>query len=370
MRRGRGSAAIALPALRDAAAASSSGSASDAAHLALSAGGSAVDAVVAGFFAAAGADPGVLLGSAAAIVANVGSSVRAFDGRPLQPGKGATRPRGLMDGAPVPDAARIAVPRAVPMVQLLHAYGGRSGLSSLAKHGAEAALDAGAKERSKVLRRVGAAGVLGLRTEGVHEALLAAGNTVAGGILTEADLEGILPADAEGQPLSQRDDVLVAGWPWADDGATDLNLGWVVDVVVAADSRGGVAALSFARPPDGVPLPAVELVAPRVAVPVRRGVTRVTPGSPLRAPSPIGVARSGRDLAFAFGLVGAWRPGDRALFDGPLDPDALAVLGDGIAVETALSQMARAHRATRCVAAVRALKATRAAVVVPGATSD
>lgn len=365
----------ALPTLRDAAAAASVGSAAEAAHLALAAGGSAVDAVVAGFFAAAGSDAGVLLGSAAALVAHAGSSARAFDGRPLQPGKGAQRPRGLLEGAPVPDAARVAVPRVVPMLQLLHAYGGRSSFSSLGKFGADAAAAAGSKQRAAVLRRVGAAGVIGLRSEGVYDALLAAGNSVAGGALTEADLDAVLPADADPQALplrgggraSPREDALVVGVPWAEEGAFDVDLGWVVDVVAAADARGGVAVLSFAHAAEGVPLPAVGLVAPRVAVPVRRGVTRVTPGATLRVASPIGVARFGRDLALAFGLAGAWQAGEPPLFGGSLDAAALASLGEGGAVEPALGALAQDHQAARAVAAVRAPRATRSAVVLADA---
>lgn len=365
MRRARGQAgAIALPALRDAAAAASSGGAAEAAHQALAAGGSAVDAVLAGFFAAAGFDAGVLLGSAAAIVGNAGSGVRAFDGRPLQPGKGAPRPRGFVEGAPVPDAARVAVPRAVPMLMLLHAYGGRAGLSTLARHGADAATSMGAKTRAKVLRRVGAAGPLALRTEGVHDALLAAGNSVAGGSLTEEDLDSVLPSDADGRSLARGDGVAISVWPWATEGAGDVDPGWVVDVVVAADARGGVAALSYAHQEKGIGLPGVELSAPIAAVPVRRGVTRVTPGAELRAPAPIGIARAGRELAMAFGLAGAWERGAAPLFQEELDVSPFEALSEGAAVETALSALARSHGASRCIAAVRAPRSTRTAVVM------
>ncbi len=368
MKRPRGQGvALGLPALRDAAATASTGGAGDAAHQALAAGGSAVDAVVAGFFAAAGLDAGVLLGSAAAIVGNAGSGVRAFDGRPLQPGKGAPRPRGFVEGVRVPDGARVAVSRAVPMLMLLHAYGGRTSLSTLARHGADAATSVDAKTRAKVLRRVGAAGPLGLRTEGVFEALLAAGNSVAGGSLTETDLDSALPADADGRLLAEGGEgaSAVSVWPWATEGASDADPGWVVDVIVAADARGGVAALSYSHQEKGIALPAVELSTPLVAVPVRRGVTRVTPGAVLRAPGPIGIVRLGREIALAFGLAGAWERGSPPLFHEELDVSAFGVLAEGAAVETALAALARDHRAARSLAAVRAPRATRTAVVVP-----
>ena len=354
-----------LPTLRDAAATASSGGASDAAHLALAAGGSAVDAVVAGFFAAAGAQEGVLLGPTAAIVGNAGSGVRAFDGRSLQPGKGAPRPRGFVEGQSIPDAARVAVPRTVPMLFLLHAYGGRTSISTLAKYGAEAATAAGAKQRAKVIRRVGAAGVIGLRTDGVHEALLAAANSVAGGCLTEADLDEVMPADADGRVLLRADgDAVVTGCPFSGDEAGEDDTAWTVDTIVAADFWGGVAALSYAHQPQAVPLPSVELAAPRLAVPIRRGVTRVSPGATLRSPSPVGVARFGRDLSLAFGLAGGWQRGEPALF-GDLDVEALSGLSTGAPVESALGAMARTNKASRCLAAVRAPRATRPVAVVP-----
>jgi hypothetical protein len=398
VRRARGQqAALASPTLRDAAAGATVGGAADAAHQALAANGSAVDAVVAGFFAAAGLDPGVLLGSAAAIVGNVGSGVRAFDGRPLQPGKGAPRPRGFVEGVAVPSAAYVGVPRAVPMVMLLHTYGGRSGLSALAKYGADAATSVDAKTRAKVLRRVGAAGPLGLRTEGVHDALLAAGNSLAGGVLTEEDLESALPADADGRALSvplprsaagggapveaeprvpvedesrvpvegAEAGVSVSVWPWSADGVSGADPGWIIDVIVAADARGNVAALSYAHQPEGIALPAVELAVPLSAVPVRRGVTRIPPGAVLRVPAPIGIVRLGREVALSFGLSAAWDRGARSLFPGEMDVSAFAPLAEGSAVEPTLGALAKSNGAARTIAAVRAPRSTRTAVVVP-----
>ncbi len=47
----------------------------------------------------------------------------------------------------------------------------------------------------------------------MHDALLAAGNSVAGGALTEEDLESVLPADADGRALSSGRATTVIG-PW------------------------------------------------------------------------------------------------------------------------------------------------------------
>ncbi|MEZ4294960.1 MAG: hypothetical protein R3B70_08275 [Polyangiaceae bacterium] len=372
-KRARSRGALARSPLRDAVASASSGRAEAAAHDALAAGGSAVDAVIAGFFAAAGAEASVLLGSVAAIVANAGSGVRAFDGRPLQPGKGAARPRGFVEGAEVPDGARVAVPRAVPLVMLLHAYAGRSAIATLARHGAESAAEVDATRRARVLRGIGSGGAFGLRSEGVHDALLAAGNSLAGGSLTEADLDGVLSADGDALAVFRTDGEspgLVSAWPWCTAGASDEDAGWSIDVVAAADSRGNMAALSYAHQPDGVPLPGVELSAPRVAVPVRRAVTRVTPGAELRAPAPIGVARFGRELSLAFGLVGSWKAGEPALFQDNLTASAFELLGEGAAVEKVLAALAQANTAERAVAAVRSPKTTRSVVIVPGAAAE
>ncbi|MBK8257256.1 MAG: hypothetical protein IPK82_31855 [Polyangiaceae bacterium] len=244
-RRARSTSAVGLPVLRDAAAEASDMRAAHAAHLALAGGGSATDAVIAGFFAAAGALPSVLLGSAVAIVSNVGSGVRAFDGRPLQPGKGAARPRGYLKGVHPPDAAFLAVPRAVPLLMLLHAYGGRTSFGVLSRSGVETASGVDAKKRAKILRRVGAAGAIALRAEGINEALLTRGNGVAGGALTEEDLNNVLPADAEAISLGGHGpETLISVGPWsAEESAADEHE-WDVDVIAAADFRGNLAVIS------------------------------------------------------------------------------------------------------------------------------
>ena len=86
-------------------------------------GGDAVGAVVAGFFAAAGEAPGVLFGAVGLMLAQVGAGVRAFDGRPRQPGLAQRRVRGLVEGDAIPVAARVAAPGSVAALLVALRYG-------------------------------------------------------------------------------------------------------------------------------------------------------------------------------------------------------------------------------------------------------
>jgi gamma-glutamyltranspeptidase/glutathione hydrolase len=70
-------------------------------------------------------------------------------------------------------------------------------------------------------------------------------------------------------------------------------------VIVAADINGLVAALCYAPDPDGIELASVELRLPTGAVPVRRGVARITPGTPLPMATPVAVLARSSDGWFA-----------------------------------------------------------------------
>ncbi|MEY2934382.1 MAG: hypothetical protein RL033_5131, partial [Pseudomonadota bacterium] len=62
--------------------------------------------------------------------------------------------------------------------------------------------------------------------------------------------------------------------------------------ICARDLRGGLAALCYDRAIIGLEVPELELLLPLNAVPARRGVTRVAPGSFLPAPTPISIELS------------------------------------------------------------------------------
>jgi gamma-glutamyltranspeptidase/glutathione hydrolase len=250
----------------------------NAAREALDGGGGAVDAVVAGFLAAAGRRAGVLLAPVVALVSGVGVGARAFDGRAAQPGRGARRPRGLGEGESPSPAAEVAAPRSLAVLALLHASRGRMALPALARDGAAAAAAAGAAGRARIIEAFGRGGVLVLRDPALRAALLEAGGALAGGALSEADLDEARPDEAAARESSlAAAQVLRAPW--------DSGPG-AAEVILAADSRGVVAALSF-QPGEDVPLETVQLAMGRAAVAVRRSVARLAPGSVLPAPAPI-----------------------------------------------------------------------------------
>lgn len=279
--------------------------------------GSAADAVIAGFFAHAGVEPGVLLAPTVAIVAGVGAGARVIDGRTLQPGKGAPRPRGYKSEAEVPLAARVGVPRSLGVMTLLHASRGKTSVSQLVKPAALAAENAGATARANLLRRFGASGQTALRSDDFVGALVAAAGPVVGGALTAEDLEEALPEDVPAKSTNIAGETAVIGLPW------EAPMGRFVDadVILASDGRGIVVALAYVptRAEDGLAVPELGLVLGANAHPVRRGIPRTKPGTPLDMPAPIAIAtRAGTATAVALlgrttvhanaleGVVDAW----------------------------------------------------------------
>jgi hypothetical protein len=319
--------------IRGARAAATQAAAAGPAQAALDAGGSAVDAIVAGFFAAAGEEPGVLLAPAVALVAGFGVGARAFDGRAAQPGRGASRPRGFVDAASIPDAARVAAPRSLGMLVLVHGYRGRTPMRELVKPGVLAAEAAGAKARAALLRKVGAGGVLALRGAGAMGALLAAFGPIAGGLLTEEDVEGSPPVEAEAAATALGEGLTAFAPPYAPGGSGEA------EAIVACDGRGAVAALAYVPARGGVAVPELEITIGRDAIPVRRGVTRVAPGTLLAAPAPVAIAVGPGSFAAAVGMPG------RA----SVDVAVLAEVGKGAAVEAALAERAEGRGAVAVV---------------------
>jgi hypothetical protein len=310
--------------IRAAASTASSAAARAAAAAIIEAGGTAVDAVIAGFLAAAGERPGVLLAPAVALVAGTGAGARAYDGRSVQPGLGSARPRGFVADAAIPEAAFASAPRTIAMLVLLHGHRGRTSLSVLARDGIAAAEAQGEKARAGLIRRVGASGVLALRSSEVARSLLAAAGSVAGGMLTERDLEEARPAetDAVTTALDSGANVFTSPWPSLTASAVGA------EAVVACDGRGIVAAIAYTPTVTGVLVPELGISLARDAVPVLRGVTRVAPGTPLEAPAPIALlGRKG--FWAAVGLTGLAH----------LRPEALEGLAGGQALETALAEL-------------------------------
>jgi hypothetical protein len=332
--------------IRGIAAAATDAVARGAAEGTLASGGSAADAVIAAFFAAAGGEPSVLLGPAVALVLGGGAGARAFDGRSLQPGLGASRPRGLLPGEPMPAAARATVPRAIAMLSLLHMQRGRAKLRDLVRAGVEAAEEAGALDRARILRSVGDLGALTLRAAGTAETLVAAAGSVAGGTLTSSDLEEAMPSDDPALAVEEGG-VGVAMAPWDAPEHTRR-----VEVVVAVDAWGLAAGLVYAPVDVGVPIPELQLVLDGGGIPVLRGTARLRPGTALAMPAPLGLARVGgaKPLRVAVAARGPTA----------LEPEDIAAVASALAIDVALSELLKRSGANAAVAVVGDARTARA----------
>lgn len=322
-----------------------------AAQAALEEGGGAVDAVIAGWFCAAGASPGVLFAPLTLIVAGAGAGARVFDGRAAQPGRGAPRPRGFVKESDVPVGARVAVPRSLAAITLAHGLRGRTGLGALARAGVTRALEGGFERRADVLRTAGRAASLALRSRDIARAFVAVGGPVAGGIVTEEDLEAALPAEVDATVAPCGEGATATLVPW------ELPGGWARggEAIVAVDGRGLVAALAWAPPrqEEAITLPELECTVAPDAEPVRRGITRVAPGTPIGAAAPIGVVGLASGFVAPVGLPGAVA----------LDADDLAVVAGATSVEAGLAALCAARRRGVALAALRDARDARPLVV-------
>lgn len=291
-------------------AASSEPAAEQAAQSALADGGGCIDALIAGFFGAAGAHAGVLLSPAVAMVAGVGVGPRCLDGRSLQPGLGIRRPRGILPGEDAPGGAWVAVPRTVAMMTLLHAYGAHLPFGTLVRPGVAGAKKLGASRRATLLEGVQRQGASALRTADPQRRLLRIGGPAAGGLLTESDLQQAMPGDATVRWAPLDAELRYACPPWqdspppgtagADECAANEPAARRAEVIVAADQRGVAGVLSYCpEQATGLELPDLELELPRDAAPVRRGVPRVTPGTPRPTSCPIALLHRPQEGWFA-----------------------------------------------------------------------
>jgi gamma-glutamyltranspeptidase/glutathione hydrolase len=331
------------------AAVASDGHVAEAAAAALARGGTAIDACIAAFMAHAGLRAGGLLGPVHILVAGPGVGARAYDGSALQPGRGAPRPRGYRPIDVVPDVARVAISPSIALLSLAHAHDGRLPVSELCAAGVRLAQAAGAAARSELLRRLGAGGILAARDGAFSRALLEVAGRAAGGNLTAADVQEAAalverPVDNAGVLRLAHDAGFAAEAPEARDAR-------VLETVVACacDARGVLAALHAAHDPLGPEVPALEIAAPRLAVPVRRGVPRLRPGARLPSAAPIALLL---DRSVPWAAVAVQTRGE-------VDWERLRVEGLGpLALEQALRGAAlRGPSARAAVAVVRAARA-------------
>jgi gamma-glutamyltranspeptidase/glutathione hydrolase len=275
------------------AAAASEGHVAQAAHEVLAI-GNAVDAVVAGILMAAAEAPGVLLGPVQILAGGAGAGLIAIDGRVRQPGLEAPRPRGFVAGEAIPEAARVGVP--VLPAAIATALATLGSVTLLRAAGpALAAARTRSPERAQLLEAIARHGAPAMTEDAVAIELTAAAGRAARGLLTPEDLAAARPVvtrcDERGLGASG-----VLTVPWRSEAPGEAS---TTHVVAAADGRGLVAIACYEVHLDGVAVPALGLLAPRLATPVLRGQPRVSPGEARAASAPIALrARQGLiDLA-------------------------------------------------------------------------
>lgn len=249
----------------------------EAASAVLQRGGSALDACLCAWLTAAGLHGGLLLGSVRVLVAGLGVGAFSFDGSVVQPGLNAPRPRGFQPNQPIPAAAFVGVSSSAAAMSAAHAHAGILPLSELAAAGAKLALSEGEKARAALIRRVGAAGPVAFRESSfVRSMLEVAGRPVQGNV-TADDLQEVTAAVE--RPLQDAWSLTLP--PANVTPERDL----YVLAACASDARGGMAVLHAVTDDQGVSVPTQDVQAPRFAVPVRRGVPRVAPGTRLVMPA-------------------------------------------------------------------------------------
>ena len=275
--------------------------------------GNAVDAVVAGVFAASALAPSVLLGPVQILIGGAGAGLRAVDGRNQQPGRRAARPRGIVAGDPIPEAARVATPALLAALATCLASAGSLPLKRALGPAIELAR-AVSEERARVLKRIAQHGAAALATQPLAAELVNAAGRVAGGLLGLADLDELRPSVAACEITRARGRV-VATVPWRDAGVRrDASH---VEIVAATDARGLVAIACYEAPDDGLAIAELGLVAPRGASPVMRGDPRITPGEARGAAAPIALSEAEGiiDLALGISRSSSGEDGLQELFD-------------------------------------------------------
>ncbi len=170
-----------------------------------------------------------------------------------------------------------------------------------------------APERADLLEAVARRGAPALAEDRVAGELLAAAGRAARGLLTPEDLGGVMPAVTRCEERALGSSGILT-LPWragadaiagaeaqaSDEASLD---GSSVHVVAAADGRGLVAIACYEASIEGLPVPALGLVAPLAAAPVLRGRVRVAPGvpRPVAAPIALRVRKGVVELALGIG---------------------------------------------------------------------
>ena len=246
----------------------------------------AVETVLAGALVAAAREPSVLFGPLQIVTGGTGAGLLAYDGRVRQPGKGAQRPRGFKEGEEIPAAAYVAAPAFAAAVFAALSQTGNDRTTAVF---APAIAQAGtlSPARKDLLNRIARKGAQALAHDDVAGEIVAAVGKMAGGLLTQEDL-AIGPPAVERLELEERGERSIAVAPWSR-GISTVVPGTRVEIIVAADARGRIAAACWEVAEDGLVLGAFDLKIPKHASPVLRGKTRTKPGDVIPAPAPIAI---------------------------------------------------------------------------------
>lgn len=272
--------------------------------------GNAVDAVVAGVAAAAALEPSVLLGPVQLLFGGGGAGVQALGGLVLQGGKGQDRPRGFRAEDPIPEAARMGVPALPAALAAAVATAGQASFSQVLAPAIELAKGT---PRKDVLAHIARVGARALSEGKLGEELFHAGNRVAGGVLSREDLEDV-DVTATRLGVAREGDgargVVTVPWgtgavvPGTDEDGRDARAS---RAVLAVDRNGLFAIAVYEVHLDALRIEELGLAAPLLATPVRRGETRVRPGTPVPAAFPAALIENAGAFELALVVTGAAR---------------------------------------------------------------
>ena len=250
----------------------------EAAEEAVSSGHSPLGVVVSSYLALAGHYPGVLWGPLGVLVHGLGVS-RCFDGRMRQPGVGVKRPRGYTSAEAIPAAATIPAAQVVPALFVALSYDDERRYSELFKAGLAAAKRAGASRRAALLTRIKELGARAFMDPALHRPLLHSGSAAEGGLLGVKDFEPPVSIDVPTEQTTDADGQVRVEFPWSP--AAEPAPGLEPGFIAALDRRGVGVLLRYERAVQGEPVDEWELLLPRAASPVLRGVARTRPGQEL-----------------------------------------------------------------------------------------
>ena len=247
----------------------------------------AVEAVVGAAIIAAARHASVFFGPLQMLVGGTATALLAIDGRVRQPGLGTARPRGFKEEDQIPAAAYVGAPAFAGALFAALALTGRDATLAVFAPGIGAA-KSHSKSRADFLNRIARQGAAALADNAVSGELVAAAGRVAGGLLTQEDLAAVRP-DVIRCEIVEHDARRVAIAPWPAPRSRNAREN-KLEIIVAADARGQVAAACYEVASDALDIGAFDLAAPKSAAPVLRGQERVRPGDPIAAFAPLAIS--------------------------------------------------------------------------------